>query len=115
MDKLPAVELTWQGQETVDRITGLIGEAFRIRVTLPEDVNHALFRSLNPDAPTNTTERFDVASGPEVLGRIARVRGLEPLAELQETLDAVRARVRVVSPPTLVIHPFGLPAGENGH
>jgi hypothetical protein len=95
--------VTWRGRETVANLPDLLEQAEQVEVVLPQDYNHVLFRTLNPEAPASAVEAFDVSGGPELLKRLAAIRGLEALGELGEALRGSRAGVRVLSPPVLVI------------
>ncbi|MBA2484449.1 MAG: hypothetical protein H0V39_08540 [Nitrosomonas sp.] len=103
MNEEPLIRLTWQGQKTVESIPKLLNEAEQIEVTLPMDYNHALFRTLNPDVSVAELEKIDVSGGPELLNRIAAVRGLEELAALAERLNVANISVRIISPPKLIL------------
>jgi hypothetical protein len=48
-------------------------------------------------------EETDVSGGPQLLGNIASIKGLEELGNLIEPLTAARATVQVCSPPKIVI------------
>lgn len=107
MNKEPLIRLTWQGQKTVESISNLMNETEQIEVTLPVDYNHALFRNLNPDVSVAELEKINVSGGPELLTRIASVRGLEELAALAERLNAANIAVRIISPPKLILSSKG--------
>jgi hypothetical protein len=96
--------LTWNERETIAAVASLLEQAEKIEITLPADYNHALFRTLNPEAPDSALEELDVRSGPGLLTDIAGVRGLERLAALTGILEDAHASVQLLSPPTLVIH-----------
>ncbi|MCC6207574.1 MAG: hypothetical protein IT488_05440 [Gammaproteobacteria bacterium] len=106
MEKSPVVRLLWQGNETIASIPKFLTEANRIEITLPANYNHALFRVLNPDAADATPERMNLSGEPELLTVMAKVRGLEGLATLINTLRNARASVQILSPPKLVIIPL---------
>jgi hypothetical protein len=103
MEKEPLIRLTWRGRETVQLIPALLDQAEQIEIALPANYNHALFRALNPEAPPSALEELDASAGADLLNDIATIHGLEELATLTPTLSGVGARVRLVSPPTLVI------------
>lgn len=104
MPREPSIKLTWRGRETVANLPDLLGQAEQVEVVLPQDYNHVLFRTLNPEAPASGEEAFDVSGGPELLKRLAAIRGLEALDELGEALRGTQAGVRILSPPVLIIH-----------
>lgn len=103
MEKEPLIRLTWHGHETISVIPKLLDETEEIEIALPLDYNHSLFHALHPDARPADLENIDAQGGPELLARIAKVRGLEELAQLVDVLKNARASVRVSSPPTLLI------------
>ena len=103
MDKEPLIRLVWRGHETIEAIPTLLKQAKQIEIELPANYNHALLRTLNPDAPVAGLEDIDASGGPGLLTDIATVNGLEELAALVEILSSAHASVQIVSPPTLVI------------
>ena len=107
MDKEPLIKLTWQGDATVDRIPALLDQADRIQIALPAEYNHALFRTLHPNASDAAVESIDINAGPEILDAVAKVGGLESLANLTAILTRAHASVTLRSPPTIVINNQG--------
>lgn len=103
MEKEPLIELPWHGHETIESIPALLDQAEQIKITLPENYNHALYRALHPEAPWVQLEEIDVSGGPELLADIATVSGLEELIALSGALTVAQAKVQVISPPTVVI------------
>ncbi|MDN5850321.1 MAG: hypothetical protein L0H63_11925 [Nitrococcus sp.] len=97
------VKLPWHGHETIESIPSLLDRAEQIEITLPANYNHALFRILHPDQEHARLEVIDASGGPELLAKIATVSGLEGLVALTGALTAAQAKVRVASPPTIVI------------
>lgn len=104
MDREPLIKLTWHGEATVESIPALLDQADRIQIVLPAEYNHALFRTLHPDAPDAALESIDIDAGPEILDAVAKVNGLEALANLTTILDRAQASVTLQSPPTLIIN-----------
>ncbi|MFN2329852.1 MAG: hypothetical protein ABR612_13125 [Chromatocurvus sp.] len=102
-DKEPLIRLVWNGAATTAEIAELLDLAEQIEITLPANYNHALFRTLHPDAPVSALEDLDTRAGPELLADIATVRGLENLAALTDTLIDAQATLHLLSPPTLLI------------
>ena len=103
MEKEPLIELPWHGHETIEAIPALLDQAEQIKITLPTNYNHALYRALHPEAPRVQLEEIDASGGPELLAHIATVSGLEELTALTGALTAAQATVQVISPPTVVI------------
>jgi hypothetical protein len=97
------IKLTWGGRDTVETVKRIIDQAEQIQISLPTDYNHVLFRTLYPGLPAAEPEDIAAQGGAELLERIATISGLEELAALTGVLADARARVRVVSPPTLVL------------
>jgi hypothetical protein len=95
--------LLWQGHETVETILRLIQSPVCIEVDLPLDYHHALFEKLHPGAAQGSPEIIDVSGGPELLGRIAGIKGLECLATLVAPLSKARATVRLSDPARIMI------------
>lgn len=103
MEKEPLAKLVWHGDDTIETVRGLLDTAQSIEITLPASYNHALFRAFNPGAADAVLEDLDVHGDAELLTTVARVHGLEALADLRPVLEPLPARVHVLSPPTLII------------
>lgn len=105
MTDSPRDRLLWQGSASIDRCAELLRAGRTVELQLPSNFNHALFAELHGDVPTPQAERLDVAGGPDLLSRIARIDGLESLQGLQPSARDSAAEVRIVSPARLVIGP----------
>ncbi|SCY29099.1 hypothetical protein SAMN05216420_104131 [Nitrosospira sp. Nl5] len=103
MEKEPLIELPWHGHETIEAVPALLEQAEQIKITLPANYNHALYRALHPEAPRVQLEEIDASGGPELLADIATVSGLEEFTALTDALTAAQATVQVISPPTVII------------
>ncbi|MDA8384059.1 MAG: hypothetical protein M0037_13575 [Betaproteobacteria bacterium] len=75
-------------------------------VLLPVDFNHVLFTRLCPRARPGMPESVDVAGGPELLRRIADIRGLEGFADLLSMEEMRTAAVRLRTPSPCIIFDF---------
>lgn len=109
MEKEPLAKLIWHGHETIESIAPLLDTADQIEITLPSNYNHSLFSMLHPGEPPAQLEKIQASGGPELLGDIASIKGLEELKTLIDPLTAAKAKVEVVSPPRIVIT---LPVGR---
>lgn len=96
-------EFTWRGRETVDAVLGSLTPPARIAIVLPANYNHALFVHLHPEAAAPQPEELNLEGDVTLLREIARVRGLEDLADLVDPLAALNAVVGVLSPPRIMI------------
>jgi hypothetical protein len=103
MEKEPLIKLPWHGHETIESIPSLLDTAQEIEITLPSNYNHSLFSVLHPGEPPAQLEKIEASGGPELLADIASVKGLEEMKTLIDPLAAAKAKVRVVSPPKIVI------------
>jgi hypothetical protein len=103
MEKEPLIRLDWHGRETVDRLAKLVDEAEQVEIALPPEYHHVLFRTLYPEASVSQYEELDVRGGPELLARIAVVKGLEPFADVAGLLSERYASVRLDSPAIILI------------
>ncbi len=95
--------LLWHGHETIETILGLVQTPVCIEVDLPIDYHHALFSKLNPDAEQGSPEIIDVRGGPELLERIATIKGLEYLKLLITPLSNTRTTVQLSDPARIII------------
>jgi hypothetical protein len=103
MDMEPLIKLTWRGRETVESVPSLLQRAEQIEIHLPPGYNHSLFCLLHPHAPPSQLENIDVSGGPQLLERVASIKGLEAFRALIESLNASGATVQVLSPPKVLI------------
>lgn len=104
MQKEPVTQLTWQGSDTATAISGMLNETEKIEIKLPLDFNHALFQVLHPDAPPSGAETIDADAGPELLEKIASITQLEPFSQVATALKDNSARVKIISPPKVIIY-----------
>lgn len=100
-----SVHLTWEGNETVKTIARLAREPQPgvVTLALPRNYHHAIYQHLYPGAGAGEVETLNEAAGPELLARIARVRGLENLEELVGPLQARNASANLSDPAILTI------------
>lgn len=100
-----SVNLTWEGSETIKTILRLTDDPQPggITLELPPNYHHAIFQHLYPGAGAGEIEILDETGTPELLTRIARVRGLEELEKLVDPLRARHAVVQLRDPAVLTI------------
>jgi hypothetical protein len=103
MDKEPLIKLTWRGRETVESVPSLLQRAEHIEIDLPPGYNHSLFCLFHPHVPPSQLENTDISGDPQLLERIASIKGLEEFRTLIEPLHASGATVQVLSPPKVLI------------
>lgn len=103
MEKTPSITLPWHGQETIESIPQLLEHSQQIEVVLPDSYNHALFTVLHPDAPPAQLEDMDSSGGPELLGAIAKVKGLEGFGQLVDDAAIADVTVQVTTPARILI------------
>jgi hypothetical protein len=95
--------LHWDGARTVDRIGRRLGQRLRTVLHLPLELHPSLSACLYVGA--RIRPRLCASGGAEMLGRLARIPQLRPLAALVPGMLEVDGRLRVVSPaPHLVFH-----------
>jgi hypothetical protein len=110
MHKEPTVRLTWEGKESIRKVLSLVDQAEQIELQLTPDFNHTLFAHLHPDAPRAAVEETDAEGGVELIQVLADIEGLEAFSALTDVLKNKDARIRVISPPMVIIDLSG--AGE---
>ena len=113
MDKEPLIKLTWRGRETVESVPSLLQRAEHIEIDLPPGYNHSLFCLFHPHAPPSQLENINISGGPQLLERIASIKGLEEFRTLIEPLHASGATVQVLSPPKVLITRPGVKLCDN--
>lgn len=96
-------EFIWRGRETVDAVLASLTPPARIEIVLPANYNHAVFVQLHPEADVAQPEELDLEGDGTLLREIARVRGLEDLADLVGPLSTLNAVVGILSPPRILI------------
>ncbi|HET7061610.1 MAG TPA: hypothetical protein VFI43_05480 [Nitrosospira sp.] len=103
MDKHPLIKLTWRGRETVESVPALFERAEQIEINLPPGYNHSLFCLFHPHAPPSQLENIKISGGPQILERVASIKGLEEFKALTEPLTIAGVTVQVLSPPKIVL------------
>jgi hypothetical protein len=103
MDEEKKTRLLWRGNETIETILGLIQSPVCIEIDLPMDYHHALFSKLNPDAEQGSPEVIDISGGPELLERIAVIKGLEYLKILVTRLSKTHTTIQLSDPARIMI------------
>jgi hypothetical protein len=102
----PSLAIAWSGPGTLPALRRALKKHQTVRLALPLEMHHALFRHLNPAASRGAPEDFRAEGGPELLARIATVAGLEPLAALEDSARVARYRVSLATPdPVVVLSP----------
>ncbi len=94
------LRLLWHGRRSIREVLDRLAESGRAEIQLAPDYHHALYRTIT-ERPARV-EQLDMEGSPELLDRIAQVRGLEPLSELVAPLTAQGARVHVMSPGPII-------------
>lgn len=103
MSEITEACFAWEGSETIDAVQAKLASPARIEITLPPEYNHELFAQLMPDAPPGRAEQLDMEGDVGLLRVVARIEGLEDLASLIGPLSRLSARVKMRTPPTIVI------------
>lgn len=104
--------LRWRGGESVLPVRDLLAGGETVTVLLPDDVNHALYARLHGgEPPAPDAEQIDAEGDGALLEAIAQVAGLQDFAELGRALGGTALRVRVESPPKVIIEPRREAAG----
>ena len=97
-----AIEIEWRGETTIPEISEALNDNGRVDLVLPANFNHALFAHLYPGTAAGV-EEIDIQGGPELLHSVAGVDGLDDLLALKDLAEAVGARIRIISPPRLIM------------
>lgn len=96
--------LCWRGAQTIADAKDAIAHRASIALSLPAGFHHAVQQRLLTAAGDRRRESVDVEGGAELLARLAEIKGLATIAELQAPVTEAQARVRVMSPsPTVLI------------
>ena len=96
------IEIEWRGEATIPEISEALSDNGRVDLVLPANFNHALFAHLYPGTAAGA-EEIDIQGGPELLHSVAGVDGLDDLLALKDLAEAVDARIRIISPPRLIM------------
>jgi hypothetical protein len=100
------IKLTWGGRETAASAIEAMLRRAKVEIALPSSMHHALFRRLHPEADDGQPEQVDIAGGVEVIATLAKIDGLQALAELGEPLSRSGYRLHLRSPgPVLSLLP----------
>lgn len=106
MSESPQTPLLWEGESTLAELHELIRRRGRFELQLPADFHFAIVRHLYPHAAAADPSLVDESGGPELLQRIAEIRGLNELAILVAPLAAAGAQLRVLSPAPAIAVQF---------
>ena len=102
----PSAVLRWPGADTLKAARAAIRGGKSVEVELPLEVHSALYKHLHPDRPHTPSEDIDASGGPELLGPIAAVAGLQDLQQLAPAVRKAQYRVHLTSPePRLRLTP----------
>ena len=89
----PPLALAWHGAASVRQLERALKRGATVRLALPLEMHHALFRHLNPGADAAVPEGYVVEGDAALLPRIATVAGLEALGRLERPARAAGYRV----------------------
>lgn len=103
MGKHPLIKSTWRGRETIESVPALFERAEQIEIILPVGYNHSLFCLFHPHAPPSQLENIKISGSPQILERVASIKGLEEFRALIEPLTIAGVTVQVLSPPKVVL------------
>lgn len=84
----------------------LLAERQGVVLELPNDFHNALFHAFHADASPGKSETIDINGGAEILEPLARLRGLEGVSTLADTIRREQARVQIQSPNPRIIISF---------
>lgn len=102
--------LPWRGVETIEAARAALAAKQSVELHLPAGFHHAVYAHFRREL--ESAEQVDVSGGVELLQRLAEIRGLDPLADLEPSITQAHAAVRVLSPsPTVLITLEGSGAG----
>jgi hypothetical protein len=98
--------LIWPGAESLSKIKRALRERREVELTLSAGLHNAFFNRFEADAPPESALQVDVQGGPELIGQLKDIAGLEPIAELEQTLRDGGWRVTITSPiPRILLSP----------
>jgi len=99
----PATVLLWPGTETASRAKALLEQKQSVNLQLAANYHHAILDHLNPKTSPGYGEIRNVEGGPELLSRIAEIRGLEEFSDLVKPARQANASVRLEDPALVII------------
>jgi hypothetical protein len=100
--------LIWPGAESMQALKRGLQEGREIEIVLSAGLHNAFFNRFEPDAPPDAEVQVDVQGGADLIAQLKSIAGLEPLAELEQTLRDGGWRVAITSPtPRIVLSPAG--------
>jgi hypothetical protein len=103
MPRKPATPVLWEGKETVFAARSLLKKGLSVELQFPINYHHAFAAHLNPDASPDRVEDIVMEAGPELLARLAEIRGLEDLSTLVKPATEADAIVRLENPASVII------------
>ncbi|MBI3897076.1 MAG: hypothetical protein HY308_02135 [Gammaproteobacteria bacterium] len=94
-------QFPWRGAETIALLRDALARHDDVQLQLPADYHNAVFMHFGSDLGP---ECVNVSGGAELLRELARIHGLDTLAQLESSIAASSAVVQVMSPsPTVAI------------
>lgn len=103
MNHKPATLLLWHGPETVSTARSILERKQSVKLQLAANYHHAFAAHLNLDVSKEQSEDITLEGGPELLSRIAEIRGLEKFSDLVEPASQANASVRLEDPALVII------------
>lgn len=95
--------LVWPGAESMAALRRALQEGRDVELVLSAGLHNAFFSRFEADAPLDSEVQVDVQGGADLIARLKGIAGLEPLAELEQTLRDGGWRVAIVSPTPRII------------
>ena len=98
-----AATLLWRGSETAASARALLKHKQSVNLQLAANYHHAIINHLKLNASPEQSEVLKIEGGPELLSRIAEIRGLEAFSELVQPALQASALVRLEDPALVII------------
>jgi hypothetical protein len=103
MRENPVNRVRWSGSSSVQEVEATLERCGKVEIQLPPDFHHALYMRIHPESRAAPLEQIDVSNGAELLHKVASIRGLNEIGELEERVRAQHISVHLLSPVPLII------------
>lgn len=98
--------LIWPGAESMVALKRALQEGCDVELVLSAGLHNAFFNRFEANAPLDSEVQVDVQGGADLIAQLKDIAGLEPLAELEQTLRDGGWRVAIISPtPRIMLSP----------
>jgi len=103
MRENPINRVRWSGAGSIPEVEETLRRCGTVEIQLAPDFHHALYARIHPEVRVARIEQIDVSDGAELLRKVASVRGLDEIGQLEGTVLDQGASVHLLSPVPIIV------------